>query len=100
LSELHLAFLVYASQTVPRAQLDEVMAETLAALMKSEEDFSEALKLTKIVGMDLQVLAKASVKRFGEEASKFKDLVEKEMKQGEAWEKFVKRFARLYARRA
>ena len=96
MSDLHLAFLIYATKTVPRAQLDDVMAETLASLMKDEESFREALKLTKIVGMDLQVLAKATVKRFGEEALNFKDLVEKEMKQGEAWEKFVKRFVRLY----
>ncbi len=96
MSDLHLAFLIYASQTVPRAQLDEVMAETLAALMKDEKDFEEALRISKIIKMDLQILAKAATKKFGEEALKFKELVEKEMKQGEAWERFVKRFVRLY----
>ncbi|NPA84680.1 MAG: hypothetical protein GXO07_01580 [Crenarchaeota archaeon] len=98
MSDLHLAFLIYATKVVPRAQLDDVMAETIAAVMKSEEDFPEALKLSKVVGLDLQILAKAAVKRFGEGALKFKDLVEAELKQGEAWEKFVKRFVRLYKR--
>ncbi|ABU82241.1 hypothetical protein [Ignicoccus hospitalis] len=98
MKELPLAFLIYATQTVPRSQLDEVMAEVIAKAMESEEDFEEALKLSKIIGMDLQVLAKATVIRFGERAAEFKDLVERELKQGEQWDKFVKRFVRLYKR--
>ncbi len=95
---LHLAFLVYATQTVPRSQLDEIMANVIAQFMKDEKDFEEALKLSKIIKMDLQILAKAAVMKFGEDAIKFKDLVENEMKQGEAWEKFVKRYIRLFSR--
>ncbi len=96
MKELHLAFLIYATQTAPKTQLDDVMAEVLAVTINNEEDFADALKLSKIIGMDLQILAKAAVKKFGEDALKFKELVDKELKQGDAWEKFVKRFARLY----
>jgi len=96
LKDLHLAFLIYATQTAPKTQLDEVMAETLSAVIENENDFKEAVKLAKILKMDLQVLAKAAVKKFGEDALNFKDLVEKEFKQGQAWESFVKRYLRLY----
>ena len=98
MKELHLAFLIYATQAAPKTQLDEIMAETLGSILNSEEDFMEALKLTKILKMDLQILAKASVKAFGEEALKFKDVIDKEFGEGKSWENFVKRYLRLLKR--
>lgn len=95
MKELHLAFLIYATQTAPKTQLDEVMAESLGAIIQNEEDFIEAIKLTKILRMDLQILARAAVKAFGDGALKYKDIIEAEFKQGQAWENFVKRYLRL-----
>ena len=100
MKELHLAFLIYAIQTAPKTQLDEIMAETLGSIMKTEEEFEEALRLTKILKMDLQILAKASVKAFGEDALKFKDIIEKEFGEGKSWENFVKRYLRLLKRQS
>ncbi|ALU12534.1 hypothetical protein EYM_04940 [Ignicoccus islandicus DSM 13165] len=93
MKELHLAFLIYATQMAPKTQLDEVLAETLGVLMENEEDFVHAVKLTKILALDLQILAKAAVKAFGEKALEFKEVIEKEFKQGEQWERYVKRFS-------
>ncbi|UXD22832.1 hypothetical protein IPA_08715 [Ignicoccus pacificus DSM 13166] len=99
MKELHLAFLIYATQTAPKTQLDEVMAETLGAVIENEKDFEEAVKLAKILKMDLNILARAAVYKFGEDAIKFKDLIDKEFKQGQAWENFVKRYLRLLKRK-
>ncbi len=100
MKELHLAFLIYATQAAPKTQLDEVMAETLGSIMENEDDFAEAIKLAKILAMDLQILAKAAVKAFGERALEFKELVQREFGQGDQWERYVKRFAKRTSSRA